>query len=100
MTITTNMDNGTLTIALEGRLDTMTAPQLEAELGKQLAECKQLVLDLDKLDYISSAGLRVVLGAQKKMTGRGELKITNASEAIMEVFDMTGFTDMLNIEGK
>ena len=91
--------NGTaLGIALEGRLDTTTAPQLEAELKSALSGVTDLTFDFEKLDYISSAGLRVLLSAQKVMNRQGSMKITNVNESIMEVFDVTGFVDILTIE--
>ena len=85
-------------IALEGRLDTTTAPQLEAELGRSMEGVTSLTLDFEKLDYISSAGLRVLLAAQKIMNKQGELKITHVGETIMEIFEVTGFSDILTIE--
>lgn len=98
MTITKNQDGSKLTIALEGRLDTTTSPQLEAELRTSVNDVTELVFDLDKLDYISSAGLRVLLAAQKVMNKQGEMKIRNVKPEIMEIFDVTGFVDILNIE--
>lgn len=85
-----------LTIALQGRLDTVTAPQLEAEL--ELDGITALVLDFTALDYISSAGLRVLLAAQKAMNKQGEMLLRGVNEDIMEVFDITGFSDILTIE--
>ena len=87
-----------LTIALEGRLDTTTAPELEAELNASLDGVTALVFDLAKLEYISSAGLRVLLAAQKKMNALGTMVVTNVCEDIMEVFEVTGFSDILTIE--
>ncbi len=87
-----------LTVVLEGRLDTTTAPKLEAELKRSLDGIKALVFDIEKLEYISSAGLRVLLSAQKVMNKQGEMKIIGANEAIMEIFEVTGFVDILNIE--
>lgn len=84
-----------LTINIEGRLDTVTSPQLEAELDFEGVE--KLVFDFDKLDYISSAGLRLLLMAQKTMNKQGEMVITNVNETIMEVFEITGFCDILTI---
>ena len=98
MTITKNQEGGKLTIALEGRLDTTTSPQLEAELRTSVNDVTELVFDLDKLDYISSAGLRVLLAAQKVMNKQGEMKIVNVKPEIMEIFDVTGFVDILTIE--
>ena len=87
-----------ITIALSGRLDTLTAPQLEAELEGLLSDSDALVLDMAGLEYISSAGLRVLLKAQKAMNAKGTMKLLHVGESIMEVFDITGFTDFLNIE--
>ena len=86
------------TIVLSGRLDTVTAPQLEAELEKILSDSDALVLDMANLEYISSAGLRVILKAQKTMNTQGTMKLIHVGESIMEVFDITGFSDFLNIE--
>jgi anti-sigma B factor antagonist len=91
--------NGTdLAIALEGRLDTMTAPELEAELKQSLDAVQTLTLDFSKLDYISSAGLRVLLSAHKTMAPKGGMKVTNVNEIVREVFEVTGFADILTIE--
>ena len=98
MTITKNLNGTTLEIALEGRLDTMTAPDLEAELNASLKDAESLVLDFSKLEYISSAGLRVLLSAHKAMSGKGGMKVTNVNEIIAEVFEVTGFADILTIE--
>ena len=98
MTIT-KVQNGTvLEIALEGRLDTMTAPELEAELKGSLSGADSLVLDFSKLDYISSAGLRVLLSAHKEMSAKGGMKVKNVNEIVREVFEVTGFADILTIE--
>ena len=86
------------TIVLSGRLDTVTAPQLAAELEKILSDSDALVLDMANLEYISSAGLRVILKAQKAMNTKGTMKLIHVGESIMEVFDITGFSDFLNIE--
>ena len=98
MTITKNLNGSVLEVALEGRLDTMTAPELEAELNKDLGNVESLVLDFSKLEYISSAGLRVLLSAHKTMSAKGDMKVTNANEIVQEVFDVTGFADILTIE--
>lgn len=82
---------------LIGRLDTVTAPELEAELEKILPNTNALVLDMEKLEYISSAGLRVILKAQKAMNTKGTMKLSHVGESVMEVFDITGFSDFLNI---
>jgi anti-sigma B factor antagonist len=85
-------------IELEGRLDTTTAPALDKTISNDIEDTKKLILDFKKLEYISSAGLRVLLGAQKKMLQSGAMKVTNVGETVMEVFEMTGFADILNIE--
>ncbi len=87
-----------LTVTLVGRLDTTTAPELEDELKDALAGVKKLVFDIEKLEYISSAGLRVLLSNQKIMNKQGEMIIRNASEDVKEIFDVTGFCDILTIE--
>ena len=98
MTITKNQDGAALVIALEGRLDSTTAPELEKELKDALPGVTGLTLDLEKLEYISSAGLRVLLAAQKTMSRQGEMKLVNVNEIIMEIFEITGFSDILTIE--
>ena len=98
MTISKTLDGTSLTLALEGRLDTMTAPELEAELNSSLSSAESLTLDFSKLEYISSAGLRVLLSAHKAMSGKGGMKVTNVNEIVQEVFDVTGFADILTIE--
>ena len=98
MTITKNQNGTALEIALEGRLDTMTSPELEAELNKSLDGAETLTMDFSKLEYISSAGLRVLLSAQKAMGAKGGMKVTNVNEIVKEVFEVTGFTDILTIE--
>jgi anti-anti-sigma factor len=97
MTITKNATDSTLRIALEGRLDTNTAPQLEAELKASLPGVTELELDFSGLEYISSAGLRVLLSAQKTMNKQGKMTIHHVNETIMEVFEITGFVDILTI---
>ena len=95
----TKKENGTeLTIALEGRLDTVTSPVLENELKTALAGVEDLIFDMEKLQYISSAGLRVLLSAQKTMNKQGSMVVKNASEDVKEIFDVTGFSDILTIE--
>lgn len=96
MKIEFNKENGTLNIALDGRLDTTTAPELESFLAENYDGKGALILDFAKLSYISSAGLRVLLSAQKK--AKNAMKLVNVCELIMEVFEMTGFTDILVIE--
>ncbi len=98
MTIKKTMNGTELVIELEGRLDTVTSPELEAELGKSLDSAESLVLNFSKLEYISSAGLRVLLSAHKTMSAKGGMKITNVNEMVQEVFEVTGFADILTIE--
>ena len=98
MTINKNLENSKLTITLEGRLDTVTSPTLEAELKQSLDGLTELVFDFSELEYISSAGLRVMLSAQKTMNKQGSMVIRHVNETIMEVFDVTGFSDILSIE--
>ena len=98
MKINQNLNGTELTMALEGRLDTTTAPQLEEELKAVLEDVESILLDFEKLDYISSAGLRVLLSTQKVMVKKGGMVIRNVNENIMEIFDMTGFVDILTIE--
>ena len=98
MTITKAVDGTALTLALEGRLDTTTAPQLEKEINESIDGVTALTLDLAKLDYVSSAGLRVLLAAQKRMNKQGSMVVKNVCEDIMEVLEITGFADILTIE--
>ena len=98
MEIIKNQESSKLTVALVGRLDTTTAPSLEAELKQSLPGVTELVLDFEKLDYISSAGLRVLLSAQKTMNKQGSMTVCHVNEEIREVFDITGFSDILTIE--
>ena len=98
MTINKTANGTALTIALEGRLDTTTAPELEKELNDSLDGVNSLVFDFEKLSYISSAGLRVMLSAQKIMAKRDGMKIIHVNEIVQEVFDVTGFSDILTIE--
>ena len=88
----------TKTLALIGRLDTVTAPELEAEISAILSTAESLVLDMEKLEYISSAGLRVILKTQKALTQKAGLKLINVSDDVREVFEITGFSDFLTIE--
>ena len=97
MNIQTKKEDKSLTVILEGRLDTSTAPQLEECLNSSLEGIEDLSLDLSALDYISSAGLRVLLSAQKRMTKQGRMHITVANETVMEIFEITGFSDILTI---
>lgn len=98
MTINKKQDGSKLTIELGGRLDTTTAPELEKELSASTAGVTELVFDMAALDYISSAGLRVLLSAQKTMNKQGGMLIRNVNDDIKEIFDVTGFSDILTIE--
>ncbi len=98
MTITKEQNGSQMTVAIEGRLDTTTAPELEQDLKDSLNGVSELTIDLGKLDYISSAGLRVLLWAQKTMNQQGSMKVTNVQEVVNEVFEVTGFADILTIE--
>ena len=98
MTITKTQNGTALTIALEGRLDTMTAPQLEASLKESYDSADSIVFDFSKLDYISSAGLRVLLSTHKLMSRKGGMKVTHVNDILQEVFEVTGFGDILDIE--
>lgn len=98
MTITKNKNDNFLTLKLEGRLDTTTAPQLENELSENLNGVTELTIDFAELSYISSAGLRVLLATQKRMNKQGSMKLINVNDIVMEVFEITGFVDILTIE--
>ena len=98
MNIVKTCEGSKLTLALEGRLDTTTAPQLEAEVKGNLAGVTELALDFSQLEYLSSAGLRVILAAQKVMNKQGEMVVRHVNETILEVFEVTGFSDILTIE--
>ena len=98
MTIEKKLNGAELTITLTGRMDTTTAPQLEAELKDSLSGVEHLVLDFAALDYLSSAGLRVLLAAQKQMNKQGDMVVCHVNETIAEIFDVTGFCDILTIE--
>ena len=97
LNITKTIENGKAALALEGRLDTVTAPELEKELKDALEGVSELTLDFAKLEYVSSAGLRVLLAAQKTMNKQGEMRLLNVCETIMEIFEVTGFADILTI---
>ncbi len=97
MTITKNQNGTHLDLAQEGRLDTTTAPRLEAELKQSVSGVTELTLDFEKLEYLSSAGLRVLLSAQKVMNRQGSMVIRNVNETIMEIFEVTGFVEILTI---
>ena len=98
LNITKSQENGKALFALQGRLDTVTAPDLEKELKESLDGVSELTLDFEGLEYISSAGLRVLLSAQKTMNRQGEMKLVHVCDTIMEIFEVTGFSDILTIE--
>ena len=98
MTIEKKINGSAITFVVSGRLDTQTAPELEKELDASLAGLQDLVFDMTNLEYVSSAGLRVILKAQKAMNAQGSMKLTGVNDNIMEVFDITGFLDILTIE--
>lgn len=98
MTIEKILEGKKMTISLEGRLDTMTAPQLESDLKQGLDGVEELIVDFEKLEYLSSAGLRVLLSLQKRMNKLGEMVICNVNETIKEIFEVTGFDEILTIK--
>ena len=98
MTIEKKIENENVTLTISGRLDTTTAPELEKTLDNVLDGTKELVFDMTNLEYISSAGLRVILKAQKAMNAQGGMKLLGVNDSLMEVFDITGFLDILTIE--
>ena len=98
MEILTTKKDDVLTVSLTGRLDTTTSPQLDEELKKSLDGIRELTMDLDGLEYISSAGLRILLSTQKTMNQQGTMKLINVSSMVMDVFEVTGFSDILTIE--
>ena len=98
LNINKSTDGSKLTVALEGRLDTNTSPDLEASLQESLDGVTELVLDLEKLDYISSAGLRVLLAAHKMMSKQGSMKVVHVNTTVMEIIEITGFLDILTVE--
>ena len=97
MTVTKNQNGTSVTLSVEGRLDTITAPELEKEI-QALADAMELTIDFAKLEYISSAGLRVLLSAHKVFAKKGGMTITNVNEQVLDIFDVTGFKDILNIK--
>ena len=98
MNINIEKNNGRVILKIEGRLDTTSAPELEKAINNEGDSLKNLVLDFNCVDYISSAGLRVLLSAQKKMNVQGHMELINVSEAVMDIFEMTGFADILEIK--
>lgn len=98
MNISAEKHNTQVVLKISGRIDTVTAPRLEAEINSLSMDVKELVLDMFKVEYVSSAGLRVILAAQKKMSKLGGMKLVSVCETVMEVFEITGFADILTIE--
>lgn len=98
MNVEKNLEGKKLVIRVDGRLDTTTAPILDEEIKESIADVEELMLDFSDLEYISSAGLRVLLSAQKIMNTQGSMKVTGVNEIIMEIFEVTGFSDILTIE--
>ena len=98
MTIEKKINGTEVTLIVSGRIDTQTAPEVESELDAVLPGIKELTFDMTNLEYVSSAGLRVILKAQKAMNAQGSMKLTGVNDNIMEVFDITGFLDILTIE--
>lgn len=98
MKITKTQNGNSLYFALEGRLDTNTAPELEAAIKGSIDGAEELIIDMEALDYLSSAGLRVLLGTQKIMNKQGSMRVTHVNDTIMEIFEVTGFADILTIE--
>lgn len=98
LNINKTVENNTAAVSLEGRLDTVTAPELEKALMELIPDLTELKLDFTDLDYISSAGLRVLLAAQKAMNKQGSMTLTHVNEAVMEILEVTGFTDILTIQ--
>ncbi|MGN0174013.1 MAG: STAS domain-containing protein [Acutalibacteraceae bacterium] len=98
MNITKTVNDKTITLAVSGRIDTLTAVDFEKEIDSAVAQAQELILDMKELEYTSSAGLRVILKAQKMMNNKGKMKLINVSEDVREIFDITGFLDILTIE--
>ena len=98
LNITKTIEGGSVLLSLEGRLDTTTSTELEEALKETLTDATELTLDFEKLDYISSAGLRVLLSTRKTMSRQGTMKLTHVNEIVMEIFEVTGFVDILTIE--
>lgn len=98
MKITKTVNGSSLCLALEGRLDTTTAPELEAALKASVDGITELTIDMKFLDYLSSAGLRILLGAQKTMNKQGNMRVVHVNDMIREIFEVTGFADILTIE--
>ncbi len=98
MTINKVTEGDKLTIKIEGRLDTSTAPELESVVNESIDDVTELTFDLEKMPYVSSAGLRVLLGAQKKMQTKGKMVVINVQDSVTDIFEVTGFSDILDIQ--
>ena len=98
MEIVTKKDGNKLELAVSGRLDTSTSPKFEAEIKRSIDDIKELIIDFENLDYISSSGLRILLASQKIMNGQGTMIVKNVKDSIMEIFEITGFTQILTIK--
>ena len=98
MTIEMKKEKKSLTLKIAGRLDTMSAPEMEKAVKENIGSVEELVIDMENLEYISSAGLRVLLSAQKTMNGQGSMKVINVSDTIMEIFEITGFNEIMTIK--
>ena len=98
MTITTNLTGTTQTVSVSGRIDTTTAPEFDTKIKSAIEGVTELVLDFEKVDYVSSAGLRVLLSVQKIMKSKGSMKLIHDNESVYEIFEVTGFSDILTIE--
>lgn len=98
MNIKRSTENGKTRLIPQGRLDTISAPELEAVVREVLPETSELIFDLEELEYVSSAGLRVLLSAQKAMNAKGKMKVCHVNDTILEIFEVTGFSDILTIE--
>ena len=98
MTINKNAEGSKLTLALEGRLDSTTAPELQSVIKESVDGIEELTIDMTDLEYVSSAGLRVLISAHKAMRSKGGMTVTNVNEIVMEVFEITGFAEILNIQ--
>lgn len=96
MTVTSKTEGNKVTLTVEGRIDTVTSPEFEKAV-KEIGSASELVIDFSKVEYISSSGLRVLLGAQKMMNKQGTMTVTHANEAIMDIFEVTGFNEILTI---
>ena len=98
LNVSSSMDGAEYTFELEGRLDTNTSPEFESKVNEVVGDAEKLILDFSKLDYISSAGLRVLLGTAQAMDGKGDMVVCNLTQSVREVFELTGFSRLFNIE--